>query len=109
MASGITSFTLYVSKDGGAFAAFATVTPANPSTLFTGQFGHSYGFYSVATDNAGNLQPTPTGPQATIQIGSALGITAITPVSPNPRNTPVSIIDVTFSEPINTASLSPAP
>src|SRR5208337_2112661 len=33
-------------------------------------------------------------------------ITAISPVSPNPRNTPVSTIDVTFSEPINLNTLT---
>ena len=36
----------------------------------------------------------------------AVTLTAISSVAPNPRNTPVSSIDVTFSEPINTASLS---
>ena len=46
------------------------MTPANPSALFTGQPGHTYGFYSVATDNAGNVQPTPTSAQATTQIVS---------------------------------------
>ena len=37
-----------------------TVTPADPSATFTGQAGHTYGFYSIATDNAGNVQPTPS-------------------------------------------------
>ena len=66
--SGIASFALYVSTDGGPFTLFVTVTPANPSALFTGQAGDTYGFYSVATDNAGNVQPTPGGAQATVQI-----------------------------------------
>ena len=47
---------------------WTTVTPANPSATFTGQAGHTYGFYSVATDNAGNVQPTPTAAQATTQV-----------------------------------------
>ena len=59
-ASGVQSFTIFESEDNGPFTALATVTPANPSTPFTGQIGHTYGFYSVATDNAGNVQPTPT-------------------------------------------------
>ena len=42
------------------FSFWTTVTPANPSATFTGQTGHTYGFYSVATDAAGNVQPTPT-------------------------------------------------
>jgi len=105
--SGIAFFTLYVSKDGGPFTEFAAVTPANPSTVFTGQPGQTYGFYTVATDNAGNVQPTPASAQATTMVVSPLTITAIAAVSPNPRNTAVTAIDVTFSEPINTSSLSP--
>ena len=106
--SGIASFSIYTSTDGGAFSFWTTVTPADPSALFTGQAGNTYGFYSVATDNAGNVQPTPAAAQATVQILSLLSISSIAPVSPNPRNTAVSTIDVTFSEPINTSSLAPA-
>jgi hypothetical protein len=104
--SGIATIALYVSKDGGAFTAFATVTPAMPSVLFIGQPGNTYGFYSIATDNAGNVQPTPAVAQQTVQILSPLSISSIAAVSPNPRNTDVSSIDVTFSEPINTGSLT---
>ena len=99
--SGIASFTLYASKDGGAFMPFATVTPANPSASFTGQPGHTYGFYSIATDNAGNVQATPTSAQQTVQILSQLSVTSVTAVSPNPRHTAVSSVDVTFSEPVD--------
>ncbi len=100
-ASGIASFTLYASKDGGPFMPFATVTPANPSASFTGQGGHTYGFYSIATDNAGNVQATPTAAQQTVQILSPLSVTSFTAVSPNPRHTAVSSVDVTFSEPVD--------
>ncbi len=96
---------IYVSKNGGAFSLFTTVTPADPSALFTGQAGNTYGFYSIATDNAGNVQPTPSTAQQTVQILSALSVSSITPVSPSPRNSYVSSIDVTFSEPIDTGSL----
>ena len=104
--SGVQSFAIFESEDNGPFTALATVTPASPSTSFTGQPGHTYGFYSVATDNAGNVQPTPTQAQVTVQIDSGFTITSITPVSPNPRNSYVTSIDVTFSEPINTSSLT---
>jgi hypothetical protein len=36
-----------------------------------------------------------------------LAVASIAPASPNPRNTAVSTIDVTFSVPVNTGSLSP--
>ena len=99
--SGIASFTLYASKDGGAFLQFATVTPANPSASFIGLAGQTYGFYSIATDNAGNVQPTPTAAQETVQILSPLSVASFTAVSPNPRHTAVSSVSVTFSEPVD--------
>jgi hypothetical protein len=103
--SGIASYSVYVSDDGGPFTPFVTDTTATSAT-FNGQYGHTYGFYSVATDNVGNVQPSPSAAQATTTISSPLTITSITPVS-SPTNTAVSTIDVTFSEPINTSSFSP--
>ena len=82
--SGVASIAIYDSKDGGAFTLFATVTPASPSAFFTGQAGHTYGFYSIATDNAGNVQATPTAAQQTVQILSPLSCHSIASVSPNP-------------------------
>jgi hypothetical protein len=63
----IASYTVFASEDGGPFAAFVTDTTATSAT-FTGQFGHTYAFYSIATDNAGNVQPTPTAAQATTYL-----------------------------------------
>ena len=65
--SGIASYSVYFSDDGGAFRSFLSNTTQTSST-FTGVNGHSYGFYSVATDNVGNQQPTPTGAQATTTV-----------------------------------------
>ncbi|MFI5458474.1 MAG: SdrD B-like domain-containing protein [Isosphaerales bacterium] len=104
--SGVASIAIYDSTDGGPYNLFATVTPTNPSAVFTAQAGHAYGFYSIATDNAGNVQTTPTAAQATIQILAPLSVTSVAPVSPNPRNTPVSTRDVTFSEPVTLTAYS---
>ncbi len=57
--------------------------------------------FGIATDNAGNVQPTPTAAQATTEIVGGLSVSSIAAVSPNPRNSTVSSIDVTFSEPVN--------
>jgi len=103
--SGIAYYSVYVSDDGGSYTQFQTNTTATSAT-FTGQIGHTYGFYSVATDNVGNVQPTPLVAQATTTVVSPLSITSLAAVSPNPRNTPVSSIDVTFSEPINLGTLT---
>jgi len=104
--SAIGSFTIFVSDNGGPYTAWLPNTTLT-SASYLGQFGHTYSFYSVATDNVGNVEPTPASAQATTTVVSPLTITSLTAISPNPRNTSVSAIDVTFSEPINTTSLSP--
>ena len=105
--SGIASYDIYVSDDGGPFTPFLIGTTQTSAT-FTGVVGHTYGFYSVATDNVGNVQPTPASAQATTTVVNPVTITSIAAVSPNSRNTPVSGIDVTFSAPIGSTSLTPA-
>ncbi len=106
MPSGIASFAIYVSMNGGTFTYWTTVTPANPTVEFAGQAGNTYGFYSVATDNAGNVQPTPPAAQQTVEILFPMSVTSITPASPNPRNTPVATLDVTFSVPIEAVNFT---
>ena len=65
--SGIASFDVYVSDNGGPFTLWQSNTTAM-SAVYNGQFGHTYGFYSVATDNVGNVQATPKAAQATTQL-----------------------------------------
>jgi len=65
--SGIALYNVYVSNDGGPFTVFQSNTVAISAT-FTGQTGHTYGFYSVATDYAGNVQAPPSSAQATTQL-----------------------------------------
>ena len=65
--SGIASFDVFVSDDGGPFVPFQTDTTATAAT-FDGQFGHTYRFYSVATSNVGIVQPTPASAQATTTV-----------------------------------------
>ena len=73
--SGVATYSIYVSNNGGAFLPLLTNTTLT-STSFTGQTGHTYGFYSIATDNVGNVQATPTAAQATTTV-SASGLTAL--------------------------------
>ena len=44
-----------------------TNTTATTGT-YAGAAGHTYAFYSVATDNVGNVQPTPAAAQATTTV-----------------------------------------
>ena len=73
---GIASYDLYMSDNGGSFRPLLTGT-TETSTTFTGANGHIYGFYSVATDHLGRVQPTPASAQTTTVV-------ALTPPSQPP-------------------------
>ncbi len=73
----------------------ASFTVTTSSAVAAGRF-----ITATATDPAGD-----TSEFSADIINSPLGVIAIADISPSPRNTPVSSIDVTFSEPINTSSL----
>jgi len=57
--SGALTFDVFVSDNGGPFTPFQTATMAT-SAPFQGVAGHTYGFFSIATDAAGNKEPTKT-------------------------------------------------
>ncbi len=70
---GIASYNIYVSDNGGAFTPWLTGVTTTSAT-YAGQFGHAYGFYSVAVDNGGLAQATPIGAQATIELVQAADV-----------------------------------
>ncbi len=76
--SGIAFYNISVSDDGGPYSVWQSDT-TQTSAIFTGQVGHTYSFYSVATDNVGNVQPTPASAQQTVQVVQAATATAVTP------------------------------
>ena len=76
--SGIATYDVFVSKDGAAFAPFVTGS-ASTSAVFQGAVGHTYGFYSIATDNIGIREAAKTVADATTQITS--GTTCASDVS----------------------------
>jgi len=59
--SGAASYSVYVSENGGAFAALVLDT-ADTSAPLIAEVGKTYAFYSVARDAAGNLEATPATP-----------------------------------------------
>ncbi len=59
--SGIAGYDLYVSEDDGPFLLWLAQTSAS-GAVFAGRLGHSYGFFSVATDAAGNVEAIPGAP-----------------------------------------------
>ena len=75
---GIATYDIYVSDNGSAFTAWLKGTSATPAT-YPGQDGHTYAFYSVATDYAGNQQATPSSAQASTSVdltGPAVNVAA---------------------------------
>jgi RHS repeat-associated protein len=113
-ATSITSYEIFVSTDGGAFTPFLTHTTATSAT-FTGQFGHTYGFYSVATDNLGNIQPAPQTAQASTAVLSPsvppkiVGETVLFRRKTNKKGKPVGSpvltgFDLDFSAPLDPAT-----
>ena len=56
--SGIAFYMIYVSDNGGPYKIWQSDTSATSAT-FTGVDGHSYNFYSFATDNVGNVEASP--------------------------------------------------
>jgi hypothetical protein len=67
--SGIASFDVYVSDNGGAYTAFQTAT-TGISAAFVGTPGHTYNFFSIATDLAGNVEASPTGADAKTKVNA---------------------------------------
>ena len=54
--SGVASYTVYVSDSGAAYTVWQPSTTGT-TAAYTGVSGHSYAFYVIATDGAGNVEP----------------------------------------------------
>ena len=76
--SGIASYDVYVSEDGGIFTPWQTATTATSAT-YTGVAGHTYAFVSTATDNVGNTEAFPATAPAPISVEPGT-YTALSPV-----------------------------
>jgi len=82
--SGIADYSIYVSDNGGPYQYWLLNTMATSGT-YTGAVGHTYAFYSIATDGAGNTESVKsaadtsteivTPPQCTNTINYASGFT----------------------------------
>ncbi len=90
--SGIKYYDIYASVDGEPFYPWITET-ISTSASFQAESGHSYAFYSVATDNLGFREDPPTWPDA---ITTVLGGCTYLPGDVNGNNT-FNGLDVTFS------------
>jgi hypothetical protein len=98
---GIAYYDVYVSTDGGPFVLWQSHAMATSAT-YTGQAGQSYSFYSIATDFAGAVQPTPASGQATTQVVAPI-VTLIGVQESMNRKRRVTQVIITFSGPVNAA------
>lgn len=76
--SGLKDFDIFVAEEDGPYTPWLSGVTRTSAT-YTGNYGRTYRFYSIARDNAGNVEATPGAPDAT------------TRVSPEPRN-PVPVL-----------------
>jgi RHS repeat-associated protein len=88
--SALANYTIYVSDNGGKFTPWLDKTTLTEAT-YAGQAGHTYTFYSVATDNSGLTETAPTQADATITV---LGIVDVN----HPPTIQQSIVDQTATE-----------
>ena len=68
--SGVAAYTVYVSDSGGAWTVWQPSTTATTAT-YPGVAGHSYAFYVLASDGAGNVEAAKSTAEATITVSGA--------------------------------------
>jgi RHS repeat-associated protein len=73
--SGVRSFDVYVSTDGDPFALWLDDTTAT-TAVYTGAVGHTYAFYTVATDNVGHVEAVPAAADTITTVVSPLEVEA---------------------------------
>ena len=62
--SGLANYTIYVSDNGGPFAPWLS-NVTSTQAYYVGSLPHTYGFYSIAQDNAGNQENKTTADATT--------------------------------------------
>ena len=90
---GLRDYTIYVSDNGSRFTRW--ITTQELEATFTGVPGHSYSFFSLATDVGGNVEQAKSKPEATVTVvagatGTGAGIT-VAPVDAGTGGNPVTI------------------
>jgi hypothetical protein len=67
--SGVQGTTIFVSDTGGAYTPWLTNT-TSASSIYNGVAGHTYAFYSQATDLVGNVEATHPSPDASTSVST---------------------------------------
>jgi phospholipase/lecithinase/hemolysin len=71
--SALANYTIYVSDNGDEFTPWLDKTTLTEAT-YVGKIGHTYAFYSVATDNAGLTEAVPNQADAITSVGSIVDV-----------------------------------
>jgi hypothetical protein len=83
--SGIANLSIFVSENGGPFELWLRNTSA-ASAVYQGRQGKSYGFFSTARDNTGNVESVRTTAQASTTVNSdGSSPVTIATLSPSPN------------------------
>ncbi len=75
--SGIGAYNIYASDDGGTFGLWQSQVTAS-SAQYTGEVGHTYGFFSQAIDNVGNIEVLRTAADTKTLVGTSTTAPSIT-------------------------------
>ena len=74
--SGVAQYSIYVSDNKGPFQLWQL--ESGTSDTYNGTLGHSYAFYSIAEDFAGNIEAAKSAAEATTTIATGTASTSIT-------------------------------
>jgi hypothetical protein len=81
--AGIKSYAIFVSDNNGDFTPWQTAVTTTTAS-YTGAAGHTYGFYSIATDGAGNVEAGKVKADTTTVVSSLAATTTTLAVSGTP-------------------------
>ncbi len=94
--TGVTSYDIYVSEDGGPFAAWLTATPLTGS-IYPGTVGRTYAFFSRARDQAGNVEAQPASPDAQTAVAFVSSAPTISGIAPQTTPAGLPITGLSFN------------
>jgi hypothetical protein len=95
--SGVASHDIYVSDNGGPFTPWLTRSTETSAT-YNGVVGHSYGFYSLATDNVGNREGPKTAAEASTLVStSGVSVQSVIVNDGSAQRSMVKSLTVTFN------------
>jgi subtilase family serine protease len=94
--SAIATYSVFVSDDGGPFTTFVSSTTAT-SAVFSGKVGHTYAFYTLATDNTGNQQAPSSAVTVTTSVADPVTSTTAAAKVSATEGVPVSATLATFT------------